>query len=162
MTRSLCLLVAFVGFWPLFGFTACGGTMRPPDPLPNKDTGAWVGHFSFTMTGEAPRTYDGPVTLTQNATDPRSVDVTGLCPDGTGTITASGFDGTYTWDGAFECANPTFLNMCPITLRYTSVRVTVIGDAMTLHADGKALSAACEKTVATTLDFVCESRSETP
>jgi hypothetical protein len=142
------------------GFTACGGNMRPPDPLPTPDAGEWAGQFSFAMAGSAPRKYDGSITLAQNVSDSRSVDVSGLCPDGSGTVIASGFNGSYQWTGGFQCHNPTFVNICPVTLRYTSVRVDVVGDSMTLHAEGKALSAACEMDVATTLNFVCEDRTK--
>lgn len=159
MTRfALPLIVAAIGSLP-FSFLACGGNMRPPDELPPVEEGGWPGHFIFSMAGDAPRSYDGTITLQRDAKEPRAVDVAPICPDGSGMVITLGFDGRYAWDGAMECENPTLLNGCPYTLRYTSVRVDVTDTSMTLSATGEALSAACERSSPTRLEFVCERRN---
>jgi hypothetical protein len=120
----------------------------------------WSGHFKFQMSGEHSREYDGQVSLDRNTEDGRSVDLSGLCPNGTGTVTMSGFDGTYTWQGSLECEPATYLNGCLFTLRYTEARADVIGDTMVVHAAGRALSAMCEANVAMVLEFASTGKAQ--
>jgi hypothetical protein len=132
LTRFVvCVSVVLIG---------CGGTLADP---PTADLGlarAWKGQM-FVGTAPFdpfPTAYDSDLHV---SVSDYAVRVAGVCPDGTGTIVATGSGPKAEWSGALQCA-PARVGQCAAdVLTMHHIVFTLNGD--TLEADGQGVASGC-------------------
>ena len=112
--------------------SACGSSSGSQAPLNTAFAGTWAGTFAFA--GSISGSPSGQLTITVNG---NSMQVGYLCPDGTGTVTASGSDNAASWSGSLVCP-PTsgFSNCSAAVLTFSSVAPTLSGTTLNIPAQG--------------------------
>lgn len=144
-----------IAFLVVFAVTACGGNLRPPDPVPSAFDGTWSGHVTVDIPPEIRREYD---TMLDVDVAGALATVSGICPDGAEDIRMAGFDGTLAWEGSVTC-NPSWVLGCAVRLEYTGATATITDEGqLLLHVTGNAHRApitdmTCEGLAPFTLDF---------
>lgn len=113
-------------------FASCGN-MRNPDDVPQDFAGRWDGPSTVNFGGEAgPRTYESSWGIVVSGT---VATVTGLCPDGTGTVRMGGFDGVVAFEQEISC-RPSFLEGCLHSFVYTMGTARIVNGVLHLMASG--------------------------
>jgi hypothetical protein len=133
---------------------ACGGNMRPPDPVPIEYVGTWEGTAGVAIGDEPSREYAATMMVT--AVSVSTATVTGLCPDGSGSVEVGGFDGRLAWEQTTTCPG-TWLSGCIVFFTFTKGTVERDGVGLAIRASGTAervaATSACSGTVPLALDF---------
>jgi predicted small lipoprotein YifL len=115
MTRTILVALSLS-----FALAACG----PGEP---DFTGTWYGTTSASVEGGVPATYNSSLTISRSA---GSLDVSGVCPDGSGVVPAIQDGDVLLWNGRLVCPWPPGPACSTSTLTYTSARagLTSSGD----------------------------------
>jgi hypothetical protein len=133
-TRTLAVLV----------LCACGSS-----PLNSAFGKAWLGTSTVTIPGQAPVSFTSQLNITvsgDNAT------LTNLCPDGSGSLTATGSGNSAAWSGSVSCFIPG--NGCTLTLTYKSTALSLSSDNRTLTSDASGTASGCGLNTTFTVHFV--------
>jgi hypothetical protein len=141
MRRAVLGLVAV-------SLSACGSSSSGQAPLNSAFAGTWAGSFAFTgaLTGSA----SGQLTITVSG---NSMQVGFMCPDGTGTVTASGSGNTASWSGSLVCPPTSGVSNCSAAVfTFTSVAPTLSSNTLNVLAQGN-MSGCPSGNGALTLDF---------
>jgi len=120
MKRSLLL-------GAVLGLVACGS-----DKLNTAFAGLWTGAATLTM-GTYSST-DPSVEVSITLPSESTLTIAPVCPENTGSITASGNGDSASWNGTVTC-QPVAIGSC------ASVTVTLTSGTGTLSSDGKTLTA---------------------
>jgi hypothetical protein len=139
--------------------TACGGSGGGGEPaaLPQADLdarlgGTWPGTLTITPQGYA----------ASNALASLDVVVTGrtatlsrLCPDGTGSVAATGSDRSAAWSGSLVCPPVAVAGLCAsVVATLSSATGTLSADGLTLTVDALGSGAGCSTRLGFTMRFV--------
>jgi hypothetical protein len=150
MTRNPLIIVAAVAL------AACGGSSNSSStgPLPDLDPafgGTWNGMVTVTVPGVAPSSAPGQLMV---ATSGKTATITQVCPDGSGTVLATGSGDAAAWSGSLTCP-PVAVSVCPaVTATLTSASATLGAGASTLTVLASGSASGCSYTSDVTLGFV--------
>ena len=115
----------------LLALAACGGV--DPD-----FAGTWRGTVVYQIPGDVPLSAQGSFTL---AADGDTLRASGICPNGSGSIEASGSGPEVTWTGDYRCAWPPGSACSTSVLMYNTI--TIILSGATVVARGEGVLAGC-------------------
>jgi hypothetical protein len=133
--------------------SACGGGSSP-EPVSDLNpamSGTWNGTYTVTATGQALQTAPGTLEV---AVAGRTATITKVCPDGSGTLVATGSGNNAAWAGTLACP-PVAVSLCPtvvVTLTSANGSLSADGQTMTVVAHGRA--SACGLNPDVTLGFM--------
>jgi len=122
------VILGLVAVW-----LSCGSSNSSQAPLNAAFAGTWAGTITFsgTITGSA------NAQLIISGVNGNSMQIGPLCPDGTGTVTATGSGNTASWSGSLACAPTSGLSNCPsAVLTFTSLSSALSGTTLSGTADG--------------------------
>jgi len=114
------------------GLLLAGCGVGAPGGLDPDFVGTWVGGTSVSA-GNFRLGYPTSISVSVDGT---SLSVGGICPDGSGTVSARGSGRSASWDGSLTC--PLFVDFsdgCTLQVTFTSL-------SLTLSADGERLDGA--------------------
>lgn len=133
--------------------SACGGG-GSPEPVTDLDPamgGTWIGTSTVTATGQSPQTAPGTLEV---AVAGRNATITKVCPDGTGTMVATGSGHAAAWTGTLTCP-PVAVSLCPnVVVTLTSANGSLSADGLTLTVVATGRASACGLTPGVTLGFM--------
>jgi hypothetical protein len=112
--------------------SACGGSSGSPGQagLNTAFGGLWVG--TFTLAGAITGSATGQLAVSVSGD---SMDVGFLCPDGTGTVTASGSGNSASWSGSLVCPPTSGASNCPAgVFTFSSMASTLSGTTLNVLA----------------------------
>lgn len=130
----------------------CGGsgnTTTTQQPLDSRFTGTWRGTTTLTFQGNPPSSFASALML---AASGQSLTVSSVCPDGSGSATASGGGTSAHWEGQFTCPPIQFTNCSSVALTYTSAAFSLNNNG-TLTAQGVGSASGCNLTFPLTTTF---------
>jgi len=128
----------------LLALCACGS-----NTLNGAFAKAWLGTSTVTILGQAPVNFPSQLNITvsgDNAT------LTNICPDGSGSITATGSGNSAAWSGSVNCFVPG--NNCTLTLTYKSTALSLSSDNRTITSDASGTANGCGLSTTFTVHFV--------
>lgn len=131
----------------------CGGSSstEPLTDLNPAFSGTWNGNTLVTVPGFSTSSYASQLVI---AASGRTATITKVCPDGTGTVVASGSGNTAAWSGSLACP-PVPVSGCPlVTATLTSANGSLSADATTLTVQAAGTASGCSFTSNVTLGFV--------
>ena len=112
--------------------SGCGSGSGSQAPLNSAFAGTWAGTFAFA--GAINGSPSGQLVITLNG---NSMQVGYLCPDGTGTVTASGSGNSASWSGSLVCPPASGLSNCSAAvLTFSSVAPSLSGTTLNALAQG--------------------------
>lgn len=133
--------------------SGCGGGSST-EPLPDLNpalSGTWNGNTLVSVPGFPSSSYPSQLVI---AASGRTATITKVCPDGTGTVVASGSGNTAAWSGSLACP-PVAVSGCPsVTATLTSASGSLSADATTLTVRAAGTASGCSFTSNVTLGFV--------
>ncbi|HUM10588.1 MAG TPA: hypothetical protein VLT82_06530 [Myxococcaceae bacterium] len=140
MRRSLLLVVAV-------GLVACGS-----DKLNPAFAGLWNGAATLTM-GTFSSTDDN-VQVTIILPSESTLTIAPVCPENTGSITASGNGDSASWAGTVACQPVAIASCAAVTVTLTSGTGTLSSDGKTLTAKASGTAAGCSQSQPFAWQFV--------
>jgi len=126
---------------------ACGGSSN--NNLSSAFGKTWTGTTTVTIPGHNPSTSSGQLTVTVSG---NSATVTNICPDGSGSVNATGSGNSATWSGTVTCTETA--NCGTLALAYNSASFTLSSDNKTLTADGSGTVSGCSQSATFAVHFV--------
>jgi hypothetical protein len=136
--------------------SACGaGGGDPPvaPPATNLDArlgGTWPGTLTITPQGYAASNALASLDVVVAG---RTATISKICPDGTGTLAATGSDRAAAWSGSLACP-PVAVGPCPsVVATLTSATGTLSADGLTLTVDALGSGTGCFTTLGFTMRF---------
>jgi hypothetical protein len=131
-----------------------GGGEAPVVPAADLDprlAGAWPGTLTVTPRGYASSSAPGTLEV---AVAGRSATISKVCPDGSGSLVATGSDRAAAWSGSLACP-PVAVGPCPsVVATLTSATGTLSADGLTLTVDALGTATGCFTTLGLTMSFV--------
>jgi hypothetical protein len=128
--------------------SACGGSSSDGAQLDSALTGTWNGQTTVSFPGYAPFYYQSYLHI---AVSGQNAVVTAICPDGSGSVTATGTGESASWHGSLSCPGVP-LGSCPsVSATYTSATATLSNGTMSAQAVGTATG--CGMTSNVTVSF---------
>jgi hypothetical protein len=130
MMRHVSLGVVAVALFACGGGSGGGG--GDPGGLDTAFRGLWVGTFTFdgALTGSD----SGQLAFSVAG---NSAQIGYLCPDGTGTVTATGSGNTANWSGTLACAPTAGSSNCPAAVfTFSSLTSTLNGASVNVLTQG--------------------------
>ena len=148
MSRYVLFSIAFL--------LACGGgsgggssTTTSNPPLDSRFNGTWHGTTTLTFQGNPPSSYSSNLVL---AASGQSLTAGSICPDGSGSATATGSGTSAHWEGQFTCPPTPFTNCSSVAFTYTSATFSLNNNG-TLTAQGVGSASGCGLTFPLTTTF---------
>jgi hypothetical protein len=109
----------------------------------------WTGTTTLTVPGQNPSNSAGQLTVTVSG---NNATVTNICPDGSGSVTATGSGDSASWSGSLNCTLQA--NCGTVTLTYKSATLSLSSDSKTLTADASGTAAGCNLSTTFAAHFV--------
>ena len=110
---------------------------------------AWLGTSTVTILGQAPVDFPSQLNITVSGD---SATLTNICPDGSGSMTATGSGNSAAWSGSVACFVPG--NSCTVTLTYKSTALSLSTDNRTITSDASGTADGCGLNTTFTVHFV--------
>lgn len=110
----------------------CGGAVS------GEFAGRWEGTVVHSFLGLPAVQY---ATALQVQAQGGALTVSGICPDGTGSLRAEGAGERAEWEGAYACPPTPFSDCAAVTLTYTAASLEV--EAGSLRAQGTGVATGC-------------------
>jgi len=117
---------------------ACGGGGN----LNTAMNGTWAGPATLTISGESPQSFTGSI---QVAVSGDTATFSGICLDGSGSVTAHGSGNSASWSGSFPCPAAPFTGCSSVVLTLQSASATLNGSTMNAQGGGNAAGCGISK-----------------
>ncbi len=131
---------------PILAALACGGSNDPVlDPA---FAGTWTGTTTITFPGYAPFYSSGQLLIAVSGQD---ANVTEICPDGSGGVTATGTGENAAWSGTYACPAVALGTCASVAITYTSASAILSNTTLSVVAAGTA--SGCGTTSDVTVSF---------
>lgn len=131
----------------------CGGSSST-EPLTDLNpalSGTWNGNTLVSVPSFPTSSYPSQLVI---AASGRTATITRVCPDGTGTVVASGSGNTAAWSGSLACPPVTVSTCTTVIPTLTSANGSLSADATTLTVQAAGTVSGCFFTSNVTLVFV--------
>lgn len=138
--------------------SACGGggdgapppAAPPATDLDTRMAGTWPGTLTITPQGFAATNTLASLDVVVAG---RTATISRVCPDGTGTVNATGSDRAASWTGSLACP-PVAVGPCPsVVATLTSATGTLSADGLSLTVDALGSGTGCFTTLGFTMRF---------
>jgi uncharacterized protein YceK len=132
----------------------CGGSSTTTEPLTDLNpafSGTWNGNTLVSVPGFPSSSFASQLVIVASG---RTATITKLCPDGTGTLVASGSGSAAAWTGSLACPPVAVSGCSSVTASLTSANGSLSADATTLTVQAAGTASGCSFTSAVTLGFV--------
>jgi len=132
MKRALLII-------PLLATVACGS-----DKLDPAFAGLWTGAATLTL-GSSSAT-DDTVQVSITLPSETSITISPVCPENTGTITATGKGESFSWTGTTTCPAAAIGSCASMVVTLQSGTATLSSDLKTLSASASGTATGCSQT----------------
>lgn len=131
--------------------TGCGGGPEPQPELNPALGGTWTGNTLVSVPGIAASSYPS---LLEIAVTGNTATISRLCPDGSGTVAASGSGNAAAWTGRLTCPPVAIPQCASVTAILSSASGSLSADGATLTALAGGTGSGCGYNLNVTLTFV--------
>jgi hypothetical protein len=128
-----------------------GAGTEPPADLNPAFSGTWNGNTLVSVPGFPSSSYPSQLVVDSSG---KTATITKVCPDGSGTVAATGSGNAVAWTGSLTCP-PVAISACPaVTATLTSASGSLSTDATSLTARALGTASGCSFTTSVALTFV--------